>query len=87
MVAVKCWVFGGFRINLNMGCWLVMIAVLLVVVSSRWRVEAERWLRGAVEDLPVAENLLRTLHYAASCFHSAASGGESPQICLTPERY
>ncbi len=37
---------------------------------SRWDIEADRWLRDALEDLQVAEDLLKLSHYAASCFHS-----------------
>lgn len=49
---------------------------------SRWEVEAERWLRDAVEDLAVAEDLLKTSHYAASCFHSQQAAEKALKSAL-----
>ncbi|MEM1513055.1 MAG: HEPN domain-containing protein [Candidatus Jordarchaeales archaeon] len=53
-----------------------------MVALSRWEAEAERWLRDAVEDLAVAEDLLKTLHYAASCFHSQQAAEKALKSAL-----
>lgn len=37
---------------------------------SRWIIEAGRWMADAEEDFRVAQDLLSSMHYAASCFHS-----------------
>lgn len=39
-------------------------------MADYWRREALRWLDDALEDLNVAEDLLGSGHYSASCFHS-----------------
>ena len=42
-----------------------------------------RWMADAEEDLRVAQDLLNTQHYAASCFHSPQARGEKAvKACL-----
>ena len=47
-----------------------------------WRREASRWLDDALEDLRVAEDLLRSEHYSASCFHSQQAGEKAVKATL-----
>ena len=47
-----------------------------------WRREARRWLEDALEDLRVADLLLETGHYAASCFHSQQAAGKAVKALL-----
>ncbi|MEM2912986.1 MAG: HEPN domain-containing protein [Candidatus Bathyarchaeia archaeon] len=49
---------------------------------SRWLVEAGRWMADAEEDLSVARDLLASMHYAASCFHSQQAGEKAVKSCL-----
>ncbi|MEM2405115.1 MAG: HEPN domain-containing protein [Candidatus Methanomethylicia archaeon] len=41
---------------------------------SRWITKARRWIADADEDLKVAQDLISSTHYAASCFHSQQAG-------------
>jgi len=49
---------------------------------SRWVAEAERWMADADEDLRVAEDLISSKHYAASCFHSQQAAEKAVKACL-----
>ena len=49
---------------------------------SRWLIEAGRWMADAEEDLSVAQALLASTHYAASCFHSQQAGEKAVEACL-----
>jgi len=49
-----------------------------------WRREALRWLDDAFEDLRVAEDLLRSEHYSASCFHSQQAAEKGVKAALCP---
>ena len=47
-----------------------------------WYREARRWFEDALEDLRVAELLLETGHYAASCFHSQQAAEKAVKALL-----
>ena len=47
-----------------------------------WYREAKRWFEDALEDLRVAELLLETGHYAASCFHSQQAAEKAVRALL-----
>ena len=47
-----------------------------------WKREALRWLDDALEDLKVAEDLLKTEHYSASCFHSQQAAEKAVKAAL-----
>jgi len=47
-----------------------------------WKTEAKRWYEDALEDLEVAKDLLRTKHYASSCFHSQQAGEKALKAAL-----
>lgn len=49
---------------------------------SRWDIEAARWFKDALEDLNVAEDLLKSSHYAASCFHSQQAAEKALKAVL-----
>jgi len=49
---------------------------------TRWDIEAERWFKDALEDLSVAELLLKSSHYAASCFHSQQAAEKALKAVL-----
>ena len=49
---------------------------------SRWDIEAERRFKDALEDLHVAEDLLKLSHYAASCFHSQQAAEKALKAAL-----
>ncbi|MCD6513668.1 MAG: HEPN domain-containing protein [Candidatus Odinarchaeota archaeon] len=49
---------------------------------SHWEVEAKRWLEDALEDLKVAEALLKLSHFAASCFHSQQAAEKALKALL-----
>lgn len=51
-----------------------------------WKREASRWLDDASEDLTVAEDLLRSEHYAASCFHSQQAAEKAVKAALYSNR-
>lgn len=46
---------------------------------SRWLVESGM---ADAEDLSVAQDLLASMHYAASCFHSQQAGEKAVKSCL-----
>ncbi|MGC8998535.1 MAG: HEPN domain-containing protein [Candidatus Bathyarchaeia archaeon] len=47
-----------------------------------WKKEALRWLKDAIEDLSVAEDLLKSGHYSASCFHSQQAAEKAVKAML-----
>ncbi|MEM1545958.1 MAG: HEPN domain-containing protein [Candidatus Methanomethylicia archaeon] len=49
---------------------------------SRWITEARRWIADADEDLKVAQDLISSTHYVASCFHSQQAGEKTVKACL-----
>lgn len=51
-----------------------------------WKREALRWLDDALEDLRVAEGLLKSAHYAASCFHSQQATEKAVKAALYSNR-
>jgi HEPN domain-containing protein len=51
-----------------------------------WKREASRWLDDASEDLTVAEDLLSSEHYAASCFHSQQAAEKAVKAALYSNR-
>lgn len=51
-----------------------------------WKREALRWLDDASEDLKVAEDLLKSEHYAASCFHSQQAAEKAVKATLYSNR-
>ncbi|MEM3698020.1 MAG: HEPN domain-containing protein [Candidatus Bathyarchaeia archaeon] len=51
-----------------------------------WKREALRWLDDASEDLRVAEDLLRNMHHAASCFHSQQAAEKAVKAALYSNR-
>lgn len=56
------------------------------MASDYWRREALRWLDDALEDLNVAEDLLQSGHYAASCFHSQQAAEKAVKATLYKNR-
>jgi HEPN domain-containing protein len=62
---------------------LILLSInIWVTIMSRWLIEASRWMADADEDLRVAQALLASMHYAASCFHSQQAGGKAVKACL-----
>jgi len=51
-----------------------------------WKREALRWLEDAWEDLRVAEDLLMSGHYSASCFHSQQAAEKAVKATLYSNR-
>ena len=51
-------------------------------INNYWKREALRWLEDALEDLKVAEDLLRTEHHSASCFHTQQAAEKAVKATL-----
>jgi HEPN domain-containing protein len=52
----------------------ILSMVMRMSKGDYWKTEGLRCFEDALEDLRVAENLLKSRNYAASCFHSQQAG-------------